>query len=256
MAIKRSSKIYFDDTFRSGVFDIYAFYDLCLKAHARRLQALEEGAVLATEYFQEEETLMDDVQVLRDLRCKAGYATTIMLYSELENTLLRALKYLGKSKSSLNKWYSQQPFGNERVGFLEKSARFFEAELGLNFSAGVRVTHRETTLLPDDLDLDFKVKDIDYRRLKDFVWARNQIVHERGLATRAEANEHHMPLVGLIEDEIEDEVEAPKPRRLPMDLRKEWVEMATQHLIAFVDSVAQALRIRERPDSAVSQNLL
>jgi hypothetical protein len=256
--IKRATTITFDDFFRLSVGQIYDFYDFGINAYeqrAKKLSALWRKRSEERASGEIREGLIEDSMMVRELRRQLGRAVTVMLYSEFEQALAAANKKLGMTQKKLNAWYQAwylETFACKPQGvpLLEASAKLYEVQLDLNFTTGVAPVRRASEFLPGYLHLDLEV--IDYCRLKDFAWARNQIAHKRGRATREQAREHHVLVVG----DIEDEGGTPSRRRLPMDLRKEWVEMATQHLIAFVDSVAQALRVRERPDSAVSQSLL
>ena len=226
MGYKKPTMIFFDYRFRFEVCSIYEFYEFGLKAHKRRARELKRGEPSSEEYRIDESVIIDD------LGRQLGYAVTILLYSAVEDALLRASRYLGiKNKDKLSKQYP-------RKSVLAAAAELFMDKFKLNFKAIASVPH-QIELLPDGLDLNIGILDLGL--LDNFVWARNRIVHDRGLAEVAEAKKRNIPLDGnLLDDDTAEEDKI----RAKIGISKEYIDQVTQHLIVFVDCLAQELRSR------------
>jgi hypothetical protein len=178
------------------------------------------------------------------LRREFGYAIAILTHSLVEKTLRGILGRIGVDDPLLAAHFEEDYEKRRGLSLVEKYTLFHRDKFHTDFWSDVPPLTKTLAgrgPLPEGMDTNFPA--IDIGLLLGFVWARNRIVHHRGIGSYGEAKKRSVPVVPLHGELFEEDMSPGASRRSLSDQRvrihanKEYLERVVSHAVAFFDRV-------------------
>ncbi len=239
--------------------DVFDVYDFSTEHYESDVKGLHEWADRRLQVEGEAQHLVDNFvdesERLKSVKRLLGYSTAILLGSVTEEGISAILSRIKRDDPSIAKEYKQHykklkgaSCYDNGPSFLEKYVHFHRDKFDTDFFSDItpiRLKWQNRGILPDGLQSIANLSVIDVKLLLDFIWARNLIVHERG---RVKPNQEER-LDGRRRDVVLNggldlEEGSSQSRRAKIEIRREYLERVTQHLLAFFTKVLEDLRSR------------
>lgn len=215
---------------------LHEFYELNLEHEGEMQGRLEAEWDRRVSGYDEDEIhwledeFADKNYSLDGIRRRIGYSMVFLLCSQAEGWLDNILRQLRRCDPPVGNAYKRYR-RKSQLSWLECYASFHRIHFATNLmgSPAINIQLRDVAFARNAFPGDLTVVDSPF--IRDLIWARNTIVHDRGKATRDEAT-----VDGTLRDvplrSIEGYADEP-PSKYQIEVDRPYIERAGPQLFAF-----------------------